>query len=80
MMDEVDELGVHVSGDSLLMLFNSHHEPIPFQLPMARPGHVWETVLDTYDPQAPIHTYEAGDQYGLHGRTMAVMRSVPAPT
>ncbi|WP_327350782.1 glycogen debranching protein GlgX [Streptomyces sp. NBC_01304] len=39
--------GERVIDDSLLILVNSHHEAIDFQLPMADYGKTWHTVLST---------------------------------
>ncbi|MNS29230.1 Glycogen debranching enzyme [compost metagenome] len=79
MMDEVDERGEPVTGDTLLLLLNAHHDWIPFSLPQPRPGHVWETVLDTFAPEQSPQSYTAAEAYPLQGRTMAVLRSVAAP-
>jgi glycogen operon protein len=78
MMDEVDQLGEQVTGDTLLLLFNAHHEAIHFVLPLPRPGHVWETTLDTFNPKLGRQLLDAGAHYPLHGRSMAVLRSVAA--
>ena len=37
-LDEVDELGRQVTGDTLLILLNAHHEEVPFILPAIERG------------------------------------------
>ena len=49
-VDEVDERGRRIEGDTILVLFNAHHEPIPFTLPGTLAGQRWEHLLDTADP------------------------------
>jgi glycogen operon protein len=46
-MEEYDEKGQHVKGDILLLLFNSHHEPIRFTLPGKKNEPEWHLWVDT---------------------------------
>jgi glycogen operon protein len=78
MMDEVDENGDRVCGDTLLMLFNAHHERIPFSLPAAPPGQSWALVLDTAKDGACGPEWGPGVPYDLEGRSMVVLKT-PAP-
>jgi glycogen operon protein len=84
MLDEVDENGDRLAGDTLLMLLNAHHEPIPFLLPAAQAGFAWEVMLDTtagnQPPKDAGRAYLKGDRYELNGRSMTVMRARPRPT
>jgi glycogen operon protein len=73
MVDEVDEKGRPIVGDTLLVLFNSHHAAIPFRLPDHGPDEFWEPLLDT--AQKPIHKrLHANELYSLQGRSMALLR------
>ncbi|WP_219419970.1 glycogen debranching protein GlgX [Pseudonocardia nigra] len=47
---ERDAVGERVVDDSFLLLFNAHHQPIPFTLPGEAFGRVWEIAVDTADP------------------------------
>jgi glycogen operon protein len=72
---DVDERGEPIMGDTLLLLFNAHHEPIPFTLPTTRPEHQWERVLDTAGVQDGPAVAHGGDQYPLQGRSLALLRA-----
>jgi isoamylase len=71
---EVDERGEPINGDTLLFLFNAHHEPVPFTLPEALEGQQWERLTDTADPEAEPRPMELGTHYKLEGRSLAVFR------
>ena len=47
---ERDEMGQRVVDDSFLLLFNAHHQAVPFTLPGEAYGRVWRIVVDTADP------------------------------
>src|SRR5438034_442311 len=49
-IEDVDETGQRIEGETLLILLNAHHEPIPFQIPAHDHGARWELVLDTARP------------------------------
>jgi glycogen operon protein len=70
-LDEVDERGRRVIGDTLLILLNGHHGAIPFVLP-AVDGKPWTRVLDTIEPRVTACRYDGGDTYTLQGRTLAL--------
>jgi glycogen operon protein len=75
-MNEVDPMGHPLLDDTLLILLNAHHEPLPFVLPAHHRGVRWETVLDTRVAdgrwrQRPLH---GGATYPLEGRSLAVLR------
>jgi isoamylase len=74
-MSEVDERGEPVKGDTLLLLINAHWEELPFTLPETRVEHVWETMLDTRDPDAPLRVCRGGEQFPLFGRSLALLRT-----
>jgi isoamylase len=50
-LGEVDERGELIVDDVMLILLNAHHEPLPFTLPPAREGEIWELVVDTGRPE-----------------------------
>jgi isoamylase len=77
-MNEVDERGEPIVGDTLLLLINAHWEQLPFTLPDAKPEHVWETLVDTTDPESPLRICRPGEQYPLFGRSLALLRTTQA--
>jgi glycogen operon protein len=73
---ERNDRGEPIVGDTILMLLNAHHEPIPFTLPPYQAGQHWvrlfDTALDDTFASADAHD---GDQYPLQGRSVAVFRT-----
>ena len=78
MIHETDDRGRSISGDTLLLLFNSHHEGQPFHMPKHKPGQVWELLFNTTDPLEAGDRYTGGEVYHLRPRSMAVLRTVAA--
>jgi isoamylase len=78
MIADRDESGRTIAGETLLILFNGHHEAIPFSLPALKPGQVWQRAIDTMDPEAHASVYKRGVQYDLKARSLAVLRTVKA--
>src|SRR6185295_15577343 len=60
-----------------LLLINAHWEEIPFSLPETIQGQVWETLIDTKDPDAPVRICRGGEAFPLYGRSLALLRTVP---
>jgi isoamylase len=61
-------------GETVLILLNAHHEPIPFTFPVHQPERHWERLVDTADPLAEGSFHEAKEVYPLDGRCVAVFR------
>ena len=76
-----DERGRAIRGDTLLLLFNSHHEAQPFRLPELKPQQIWELLFDTTNPEeASAARYKSEEVYHLQPRSMAVLRTTKAGT
>jgi len=73
-IDEVDERGARIVGDTLLLMLNAGEQPIAFTLPTTAPEERWETLIDTADPWAPPRRLRAGGRYELLPRSMAVLK------
>jgi len=78
-LDEIDERGRAIVDDSFLVLFNAHHDPIPFVLPAMGKG-AWQRLFDTTDIEGdgPTDVHAAGATYSLTGRSLALFKSVKA--
>jgi len=75
-IEEVDARGERITDDTLLILLNAHHEPVPFILPAHRRGVRWEVILDTRTPHGGRRhrPLKGGEKYDLEGRCLAVFR------
>ena len=75
-LDEYDEYGERVTDDTLLLLFNSHEESVPFTLPKSQRGLHWDVVVDTstgeiIDEERPLPDDKPFD---LPGRSFVLLR------
>ena len=66
-IDEVDERGERIEGDTLLLMFNVHDVPMQFTLPVHRSGHPWERMVETADPGSKSYLRKSGERYELPG-------------
>jgi len=73
---EPDERGQPMTDTDFIMLFNAHHEKIPFRLPQLVPGSRWLVVMDTAHKDGLLHdgVISAGDEYPLQGRSLALLQ------
>jgi isoamylase len=73
-IEEVDERGEPVLGDTLLVLLNGHHDRISFVLPPLVADQLWFRVFDTVDPSLPDKSFRPGMRFQLQGRSVAVLK------
>ena len=80
-IDEVDERGRPIVGDSLLVLLNSQPDPVQFRLPRHKPSERWVPYVDTSLEDVKFKEWSHEDQYQLQGRSVVVflLRSGGAP-
>jgi isoamylase len=76
-IEEVNERGEPVIGDSVLVLLNAHTDKVPFTLPPLDVTHHWRRVIDTFDPHSQDKSFRAGARYPLQGRSVAVFKVTP---
>jgi glycogen operon protein len=76
LIGDVTEHGDAIVGETLLLLLNAHHEPMPFALPATKPEHHWERLVDTADPTSDSKPLPGGAQYSLKERSLVVLRTV----
>lgn len=73
---DLSERGELLVGDTILLLLNADHGPIPFVLPAARPEHRWLLLIDTAAGTEGTAIFAPGGEYSLQGRSVAVLRTV----
>ena len=73
-IDETDEHGRRIVGDSFLILFNADHENVSFHLGGRARGLDWELILDTSASHTESRALEHLNTYLLQGRSLAVLR------
>jgi glycogen operon protein len=76
-MDEVDERGQPITGDTLLVLLNADAKPVPFVLPDAHPGDAWERLIDTAvaPPPATPPRFAMAARLSLEDRSLQLLRA-----
>ncbi|HVR94479.1 MAG TPA: glycogen debranching protein GlgX [Casimicrobiaceae bacterium] len=81
-LTEVDARGQRVVDDDFVVLFNAHHDPVPFRLPaktLAPHGDgQWQAIVDTArdDGLAPDGVFEAESTYPLEGRSLVLLMRI----
>ncbi len=72
-LTETDARGQLLRDDNFLLLFNAHHDVVPFRMPEY--GGRWVVMLDTshQDGLAPNGTIDSGTEYTLNGRSLALL-------
>ncbi len=77
-IEERDERGAPIVGDTLLVLLNAHHDKVAFRLPDLHVGeYQWMRLLDTADPLVLDRAFRGGVRYPLQGRSLVVFRMTP---
>jgi glycogen operon protein len=69
-----DECGKQLSDNSFYLMFNAHHEPIPFCLPKLSNIRRWTCVLDTSET-IETEPIKPGETIEVQGRSMVVLQS-----
>jgi isoamylase len=75
LIGDVNERGEPITGDSIVLLVNAHHETVPFTLPARDGGSGWERLIDTVESVNDPIIIPGGKQYDVKGRSMVVLRS-----
>jgi len=73
-LQEVNEVGRRIQGETLFLLMNAHHEAVPFVLPVQKEHQRWERLLDTVDPYAEHQSFHGGETYSLQGRSLVIFQ------
>ncbi len=75
-INEMDEKGNMICGDTILLLLNASHKPVAFHMPKLSPGDMWDLELETMGDLAEEaqKTYCGEELYKLQGRSLAFLR------
>jgi glycogen operon protein len=75
-IDELDARGQRILDQTLLILLNAHHEPIPFVLPVYRADIRWEVAVDTREAtgRRRHELLRGSESYELEARSLALLR------
>ena len=76
LINEMDERGEPIKGDTLLLMLNAHPEPVQFALPLTSGGDVWQRLIDTFESDDRPNVLQGGEMYPLAGRSLALLRAV----
>jgi glycogen operon protein len=75
LIEETDEYGEPVRGDTLLILFNPTPTPTDFSLPTTNENHLWHLEFDTSDDSRRSDPLYGRTAYPLADRSVAVFRA-----
>lgn len=78
-IDELDEKGEPITGDTFVLLINAHHEAIPFHLGGRAEGMKWRLVFDTSHDKRQVRALEDVARYDLQGRSFVLLRTRGEP-
>jgi glycogen operon protein len=75
---ETDARGRLLKDDDFLVLFNAHHEEIPFVLPEFIKASQWRPLLDSRDPLGDVDgtPIGGGESYVLMPRSLVILTRV----
>jgi isoamylase len=74
LINDTDPRGVPVVGETMLILYNAHWEPISFTLPECKEGQRWGFLLNTADPDCAPAEFNGQHPFSLVDRSIAVFR------
>jgi len=73
-IEEMNERGEPIIGDTLLVLLNGHSDTVPFTLPPLDADQQWQRAFDTFDPHGPDKGFDEGKQYSVQGRSIVCFK------
>ncbi len=75
-INELDEKGNNITGDTVLMMLNGSFKPVAFHLPKLNSGDTWEPLFETTGdlPDDAPASYHGEEVYKLQGRSLALFK------
>jgi glycogen operon protein len=73
LIDDETDRAEPIVGETLMILLNAHHEPLPFTLPSTKAEHRWHCVLDTAGDENASLIMSGGDNFKLKDRSLVVL-------
>src|SRR5262249_14461502 len=73
-IEEINERGEPITGDTLLVLLNGQVDRVSFTLPPIEGPQQWQRVFDTHDPHGVQRLYKGGARYALQGRSVVLLK------
>jgi isoamylase len=58
------------SDATMLIVYNAHHDVVPFRLPDVADGRHWMGLIDTAQPDSELATHSLGHVYEVTGRSL----------
>ncbi len=74
-IEESNEKGERIVGDTMALLLNSHHEPVAFRLGARERDVTWKCEIDTSMPEAEVRTFAHMATFPLAARSLAILRA-----
>jgi len=72
-IQETDEHGERIVGDTLLLLMNASHEDVVFTLPGYKDNAYWELVIDTYEEHGETRALDGKKEFKVRSRSLAAL-------
>jgi glycogen operon protein len=78
-IDETNDQGARIRDESFAILFNAHHETVPFRLGTEKYHLRWSCELDTTFPHSPPRHFNPMSVFPLQPRSLVILRAEPLP-
>jgi glycogen operon protein len=74
LIENLDEGGNKIVGETILILLNDYREHLDFTLPPHQADRHWERLENPADPAAETSFHQGKEAYDLQGRSVVVFR------
>jgi isoamylase len=76
-ISETDAQGQPIVGDSFLLLFNAHHDPVEFHAGERMRDRKWEVVLETHRPEREPYRLADDAHHIVAARSVTILKLLP---